>query len=320
MQLSGTSPSPAVVRVYDGSSLRSKLDAVLGDQSIPINEVPDRMNEISFHSKLPVARETGGKPSGDATIDRVFDNASTVNAFLQSRFGRNGWDAKGGALEVKAHFPSDNANWEYTDNSFWVGDSGIGPSLGNALDIMAHEVAHGIYKSEVYTTDAEAQAHAPSVWSRAVDESFADVFAAQVDADDWTMAEDVGDPTLVRDLEHPKFATVADVPMDRVIDPNAGSSSRITLPKGAQPIGEHDLSGIASLAAVRTAEKLGREQMGDVWYKALTEHLRADDGFEGAALATLEAATDLFGAGSTQSAAIDQAWRSVGVTPATTHA
>jgi Zn-dependent metalloprotease len=311
MRLTGAVPTPPAVHVYDGSSLRAKLDAVLGDPSVPIDQVPARMNEITFHSTLPIARQTGDAPTGDATIDRVFDNATTVNAFLQQRFHRDGWNGHGGSLEIKAHFPSDNANWEYADDSFWVGDSGVGPSLGSALDVMAHEVAHGMYKSEVYATDAEAQAHKPSVWSRAVDESFADVFAAQVDPDDWTMGEDVGDPSLVRDLEHPKFASVADVPMDRVVDPNATAGSR--LGKVTQPIGEHDLSGIPSLAAVRTASRIGREQMGSIWYQALTEHLTPDDGFDGAARATVLAATELFGAGSRQEQAVADAWHGVGV-------
>ena len=36
------------------------------------------------------------------------------------------------------------------------------------------------------------------------------------------------------------------------------------------PIGEHDLSGQPSLAAVRTADAIGRETMGKIWFTALT--------------------------------------------------
>ena len=79
------------------------------------------------------------------------------------------------------------------------------------------------------------------------------------------------------------------------------------------PIGEHDLSGVPSLAAVRTADAIGRETMGKIWFTALTEHLRPTDEFEGAARATVEAATDLFGAAAKETNAVRDAWASVGV-------
>ena len=55
--------------------------------------------------------------------------------------------------------------------------------------------------------------------------------------------------------------------------------------------------------------------MGQIWYRALVEHLDSRAGFAGAARATLDAAAELHGAKSAQVGAVLQAWKSVGIDP-----
>jgi len=115
---------------------------------------------------------------------------------------------------------------------------------------------------------------------------------------DWLIGEDVFTPATqgdaIRDLAAPRYSNVKQL--------TPGADTEV-----------HDVSGIPSLAAVRVADKIGRDQMGNIWYKALCDHLDSRAGFSGAARATLQSTIDLFGSSSPQFAAVTDAWKSVGV-------
>lgn len=225
-----------------------------------------------------------------------------VDSFLRGTLKRDGYDDAGSPLRIVVHSSDldgtspvwNNGQWDPATSRIYLGD-GDGALMGplvNALDVVVHETTHGIIRSK-YEIKYEGQ-------RGAVDESFADVMGALADPDDWLIGEDAVTPDVpgdaVRDLANPRFANLAELPS---ID-----SSNV-----------HDLSGVPSLAAVRVAERLGREEMGRIWYTALVEHLDQRAGYAGAARATLDAATQLHGASSDAVAAVRDAWSSVGVDP-----
>ncbi|MCW2924503.1 MAG: peptidase family protein [Thermoleophilia bacterium] len=235
----------------------------------------------------------------DETMKKAVANASTVMTFLKERFGRNGLDNKGAGLTVQVHSADpqfggkmNNAYWDGQAGKMFIGD-GDGKTfspLGDAVDIIAHETGHAILESEV-EMGFDGQ-------EGALHESFGDVVGSLVDADDWQIGEDAFTPgkagDSLRDMSKPqKYHNMSDV---------KGS--------GGEP---HDLSEIPSLAAVRVAEKIGREEMGKVWYNGFTEQMKDHAQFSDAAAATVKAAELLFGAGSKQVTAVTDAWTSVGV-------
>ena len=59
---------------------------------------------------------------------------------------------------------------------------------------------------------------------------------------------------------------------------------------------------------------IGHDAAGKIWFRALTVYMTSNTGYAGARAATLSAATDLYGAGSTQYTAVDAAWAAVNVT------
>jgi hypothetical protein len=240
-------------------------------------------------TSLPVRADgTTGEPLADAAIQA----ASRVEQVLAQRFGRDGIDGRGGSIELVVHAPdATNAYWDRTAQRIELGD-GDGVRWGafaRSTSVVAHELYHGV-------VDAEVRLDYDQPEQAALQESFADVFAAGV-VGSWRIGEDVVTPTVsgdaIRDLEHPDVANV--------------SAARRA---GGEP---HALSGVASLAAVRAADAIGGEAMQRVWYSALVDHLRDGAGFTDAARATVAAAGDLFGAGSRERRAVAQAWASVGV-------
>ena len=236
----------------------------------------------------------------DPVIATAVKNAYAVDSFFRTTFGRNGIDGKGGPLRIVVHAPNEdgapkmnNAYWDRTRKRIFVGDGDgeVFAPLGGALDVMVHEATHALVDASVNLRYSGQQG--------GINESWADVMGALADPDDWLVGEDVFTPATagdaIRDLEHPYYDNVAKLPHIEM-DP-------------------HDLSEIPSLAAVRVAQSLGRGQMGQIWYTALVDHLDSRAGFAGAARATLDAAVDLHGRGSSEVAAVLAAWKSVGVDP-----
>jgi bacillolysin/thermolysin len=241
-------------------------------------------------------------PTGNDQVALVaFQNAERVEQFFKEKLNRNGWDNKGAPLQIVVHTPNDqggplnNAFWDKGTSKIYIGDGDgkIFAPLGGALDVLTHESTHAIVDSEV---------HLPyKGQSGAINESWADVMGCLNDPDkDWRVGEDVFTPAVpgdqIRDLANPRFSSLKQIP--------PGADVEV-----------HDLSGIPSLAAVKVADRIGRDQMGKIWYTALVNDLKPMSGFSGAARATLEAATSLYGAGSDQLAAVQDAWKAVGVDP-----
>jgi neutral peptidase B len=254
------------------------------------------MYDMSDGVERPIQPGDRGEFS-DPAAKTAHKNALAVDNFLRTAFNRDGWDGKGSPLHVVVHAKTEdgapliNATWDLENQRIHLGDGDgqlLGP-LGNSLDVMMHETSHAVVDSEV-KLDYEGQ-------SGGINESWADVIGALADPDDWLIGEDEMTPGIpgdaIRDLSAPRYSHLNDVP------------------PGVDDV--HDLSGIPSLAAVRVADKVGRPEMGQIWYRALVDHMADRAGFSGAATATLLAAKDLFGEKSSQFNAVQDAWKSVGV-------
>ena len=62
-----------------------------------------------------------------------------------------------------------------------------------------------------------------------------------------------------------------------------------------------------------TVTGIGRDAAGKIWYRALTVYMTSSTNYSGARTASLNAARDLYGAGSTQYNAVAAAWSAVSV-------
>ena len=62
-----------------------------------------------------------------------------------------------------------------------------------------------------------------------------------------------------------------------------------------------------------TITGIGRDAAQQIWYRALTVYMTSSTNYSGARTATLDAAKDLYGAGSTQYATVAAAWSAVSV-------
>ncbi len=273
-----------------------------------------------------------------AGVDAHYGAAKTFDYF-QSVHGRNGIDGNygpgttaGGAnsgvslVSSRVHFGSNYNNAFWYQNKMSYGD-GNGTSFTPlvTLDICGHEMTHGITERTANLTYANE--------SGALNESMSDVFGAMVElyadggtisADTWKIGEDAYTPSTsgdaLRYMNDPHLAgnggyTSNDDP-DHYSERYTGTadSGGVHINSGiankafylAAVGGTHHLSGV-------TVTGMGTNDSARIWYRALTAYMTSSTNFSGARTATLNAATDLFGASSAQYNTTASAWCAVGV-------
>lgn len=270
-------------------------------------------------------RGDGDPPVADTAVNQAWDGAGDTAAFYREEYGRNSIDDRGFDLVSTVHFGTDY------DNAFWngeqmvYGDGGGGVfvrgGLTSALDVIAHELTHGVTQFSADLTYA-AQ-------SGALNESFSDVFGILVKQRatgtgaaeaDWLIGEGILEPSLGRALRSmiaPGTAYAGD-------EQPADMDGYVDLPVDDDPRndngGVHINSGIPNRAFAEAARAIGGnawEAAGGIWYETLTRRLGPDADFATAAATTIAVATERFGADSAPAQAVRGGWDAVKVRPGT---
>lgn len=283
-------------------------------------EVYDTSNTTTLPGALQ--RSEGQGVTGDASVDAAYDNAGTVYNYFNTTHGRDGIDGAGATIVSTVHYDTNlnNAFWNGTQMVYGDGDGVIFDPLALSLDVVAHELVHGVTQ---YTSNLVYQDE-----SGALNESLSDIFAALIDPD-WEIGEDVYTPGIandaLRDLSDPTCCNQPDH-YDDLVTPDASGSSLDQACNSAtnQDNGcVHYNSGIPNKAAYLmsvggtfsgiSVAGMGNNDMGDVWYEAQVNWLTSSDGFAEARQATIDAATALFGGGDARVTSVENAWAAVGV-------
>lgn len=197
-----------------------------------------------------------------------------------------------------------NAFWNGYAMFYGNGGSGFRP-LARGLDVAGHEMTHGVVQN---TANLEYFGE-----SGALNESFADVFGAMIDREDWLIGEDV-----VLTSSFPSGA------LRSLQDPNQGQPTN-SFNTGWQPKhmnqkfngpednnGVHINSGIPNHAFFRFASAVGKEKAERVYFRALEKYLVKSSKFIDARIAVIQAAQDL-NLSASEIQAARNAWDAVGV-------
>lgn len=132
--------------------------------------------------------------SNDDIANQVFQFAGSVREYFFEVLRRDSIDNAGMDLILNIHYGQDymNAFWDGDEMTFGDGDGEIFRSFGKSLDVVAHELSHGVTQ---FTADLEYQGQ-----SGALNEHFSDVFgsaitqyAARQDANsaDWLIGDEI---------------------------------------------------------------------------------------------------------------------------------
>lgn len=236
-------------------------------------------------------------------------NGEQAYLYFKNVHGRESVNGIGGDIVSFVNVADENG--QSMGNAFWNGyaifygngDDGF-EALGKALDVAGHELTHGVIQNE-----ANLEYYGES---GALNESFADIFGAMIDRDDWLMGEDV-----VKTNTFPSGA------LRNLSDPHNGAATG-DFGRGWQPRhvneqykgnedngGVHLNSGIPNYAYYKFATAVGKETAEKVYYAALKDYMTKSSKFIDQRIAVVQAAKDLYG--SNVASAAEAAFDAVGI-------
>ncbi|MFF4207961.1 M4 family metallopeptidase [Streptomyces sp. NPDC001796] len=261
-----------------------------------------------------------------AAVDAQYGTDVTWD-YYKNVHGRSGIAGDGKGSYNRVHYGTNYNNAFWDDNCFCMtyGD-GDGTTLGPlvALDVAGHEMTHGV------TSKTAALAYSGE--SGGLNEATSDIFGTLVE---WyaNNASDPGDYLIGEKIVRSGFGKSALRYMDK---PSKDGNSADCWSSSVGKLDVHYSSGVANHFAYLLAEGsgaktvngvsydsptcdgstvagIGRDKLGKIWYRALTVYMTSSTNYAGARTATLNAAKDLYGAGSTEYDAVAAAWSAVNV-------
>ncbi|WP_405862600.1 M4 family metallopeptidase [Streptomyces sp. NBC_00090] len=270
-----------------------------------------------FGNGLPSNVQTAG-------VDVHYGSQVTWD-YYKNVHGRNGVRNDGVAHRSHVHFDNNYTNAFWMDSCFcaFYGDGANNLKPLTQLDVAAHEMTHGITASTAglnYSSESGGLNEATSDIMSAAVEFWAD---NPNDPGDYLVAEDsdvFGDGTPGRYMDKPS---------------KDGFAADYWYP-GLGSLDVHDSSGVGNhwfyLASEGSGAKtvngvnydsptydgvpvtaIGRDAATKIWYRALTVYMTSSTDYAGARTATLKAAVDLYGLGSTTHLNTAAAWAGVNV-------
>ena len=300
---------------------REAMSHAAGMLVVPTGKKRRTIYDARHRRELPgrLVRDEGDRRASDAVVNEAFDGCGKTYDFFRKVLGRNSIDDRGLRLDSTVHYGNryDNAEWNGRQMIFGDGDGKYFRRFTSALEVIAHELTHGITQ---YTARL-----AYSGQPGALAEHFSDVFGILVKQyalrqtaarSDWLIGAELltdrVEGVAIRSMKAP--GTAYD---DRVFgrDPQPAHMRQFVRTQ-ADNGGVHVNSGIPNHAFYRAATLLGGrawEVAGKIWYEALLHRLTPRARFQDCADATWESAGKLFGAGSAPQDAVRTAWKAVGI-------
>ncbi|MHB0774552.1 M4 family metallopeptidase [Halomonas sp. WWR20] len=267
-----------------------------------------------------LVREEGQAESGDPAVDEAYRGLGATYRFFWEVFQRDSIDAHGMPLIGSVHFGQEyeNAFWNGAQMVFGDGDGELFNRFTLALDVVAHELTHGVTERDAGLIYAYQ--------SGALNESLSDVFGSLVKQyhlghsatrADWL----IGDGLLTERVNGRALRSMA-APGTAYDDPVLGRDPQPGhmndyVDTQADNGGVHINSGIPNHAfylAAMALDGYAWESAGRIWYDTLRDsRLTREIDFASFAELTRDNADRRFGRLSREVDAVDSAWREVGV-------
>ncbi|MGA3523610.1 M4 family metallopeptidase [Melissospora conviva] len=271
-----------------------------------------------------------GAPSNrqSAAVDAHYGAAKTYDYF-KNVHGRNGIFGNGNGVPSRVHYGNNyvNAFWDGSQMTYGDGSGNAKPLV--AIDVAGHEMSHGVTESVV------AGGLTYSGESGGLNEATSDIFGNMVefyaansaDPGDYQVGEKIdinGNGTPLRYMYNPSLdgsshscwsTTTKNVNVHYSSGPANHFFFNLAEGTGATPYGTSPICGSAPAVT-----PIGRDKAAKIWFRALdvyftsnTSYVNTSNPANTSRAYTLRAATDLYGACSTEYKAVQAAWTAVNV-------
>jgi len=259
-------------------------------------------------------------------VDAQYGTAMTWD-YYKTVHGRNGIANNGTGAYNRVHYSSGYNNAFWSDSCFCMtyGD-GDGTTFNpfDSFDVAGHEMSHGVTSRTANLTYSGE--------SGGLNEGTSDIFGTMVefyannpsDTPDYLIGERLyksGNKALRSMIQPSTDGLSADCWYSGVGSLNVHYSSGVAN-HFFYLLAEGTTAGVPSKTCVTgntrvasgagSVTGIGRSAAERIWYRALTTYMTSSTSYAAARAATLNAARDLFGATSAQSAAVAAAWTAVG--------
>ncbi|KVM88049.1 M4 family metallopeptidase [Burkholderia stagnalis] len=256
--------------------------------------------------------------------------------YYRSAHNRNGIFNDGRGVRSYAHVVFNTGSGTTGANAAWLGsqvmvygDGQPGTRLPNpvvSVDVAGHEMSHGVTEatanlnysgdagglnestSDIFGTLVKFYANNPNdpgnyvIGARVTSGGLRKMYKQDLDGRSYSCYPSGGfswanprhDPHYTSGVGNRFFYLLAEGPVVPSTDTGLSRSQLVCN-------GDTSFSG------------LGRDKAGKIWYRTLTVYLNANSSYPNARRASIQAATDLYGANSAESAAVARAWSAVGV-------
>lgn len=323
---SGSHREAALAAIVGTARLRGRREALVATLTVPQSPAAAKARRVytaNNGSSLPgtLVRDEGDPPSEDLAVNEAYEGAGLTYDLFLDTYGRNSLDDNGMRLDSTVHYQLeyDNAFWDGRQMVYGDGDGELFNRFTIALDVIAHELAHGVTQ---YSSNLNYMSQ-----SGALSESLSDVFGSLVKQRKLGQKADEADWLVGQGLFTSRVRGVA---LRSMREPGTAYDDQV-LGKDPQPAhmrdyvstledngGVHINSGIPNHAFFLAAVAMGGyawERAGRIWYVAGRDRLKSNTTFQGAADSTFAVAGELFGRGSPEQEAVRYGWESVGITP-----
>ncbi|QDE67880.1 MULTISPECIES: M4 family metallopeptidase [Myxococcus] len=239
--------------------------------------------------------------------------------YMKDILGRDSIDGAGEKLVSYVHVSNNyvNAYWDGEKMSYGDGDGRNSGPL-TALDIAGHEIAHGLTERTaglIYRGE-----------SGGLNEAMSDImgaglewYASQKNPDvkfNWTVGETAWTPTDGDPTDGLRY--MDDPTKDKYSIDNYKNYPKQTEVHGSSGIANNAFylltnGGTNRTSGVEVKDAIGMEKGLKIYYRALAHYMTPSTTFAQARTATINAATDLYGADSAEVAKVKESWTAVGV-------
>jgi Zn-dependent metalloprotease len=275
-------------------------------------------NEETTSGQL--VRAEGQPPVGDVAVNEAYDGLGQTFDFYLKVYQRNSIDDHGLPLNAYVHYGQsyDNAFWDGQEMIFGDGDGTAFNRFTIALDVIGHELTHGVTGSEVNLQYLNQ--------SGALNESVSDVFGSLIkqyvlkqtaNEADWLIGAGLltFPGQALRSMKAPGTAYDNDVLGKDPQPANMQHYVHTSEDNG----GVHLNSGIPNHAFYLAAVAIGGnawDKAGQIWYDTIRDKsLKSTANFASFAGRTVANAGHRYGTNSTEQKSVAEAWRQVGVKP-----
>ncbi|WP_338895981.1 M4 family metallopeptidase [Streptomyces sp. TG1A-60] len=261
----------------------------------------------------------------NAAVDAHY-GAQVTWDFYKNVLGRNGIRNNGVAAHSRVHYGNNFGNAFWSDSCFCMtyGDGAGNVKPLTSLDVAGHEMTHGLTSNTARLNYSGE--------SGGLNEATSDIIATAVefyaanskDPGDYLIGEKIdirGNGTPLRYMDQPSrdgksadYWSSSLAGLDVHYSSGPANHFFYLLSEGS---GSKTINGVSYNSPTSngsTITGIGRDKAVQIWYKALTTYMTSTTNYKGARTATLNAARDLYGSGSTEYNAVNATWAAVNVT------